>query len=91
MHPSCACRVAEEEPKTEADRVVRWEHDLFVHEEQGPRSEEEKKKVRTRGEVVNHSMFVPLGEASSPGTRTQIYMCNTLSQVPGQRWSRFLL
>ena len=66
------CRVAEEEPKTEADRVVRWEHDLFVREEQGPRSEEEKKKVRTRGEVAKHSMFVPVGEASSPGTLAQM-------------------
>ena len=45
MHALCACRVAEEEPKTEADRVERWEHDLFVREWQGPRTEDEKQKV----------------------------------------------
>lgn len=49
MHPLCECRVAEEEPKTEADRVDRWAHDLFVPERQGPRTEQEKQKVRTVG------------------------------------------
>ena len=34
-----------EEPKTRADRVERWGHDLYCEDQQMPRKEWEKKRV----------------------------------------------
>lgn len=42
------CRPAEEEPVSAVDRVEKWEHDLFIPEQQAPRTEEEKQRVRER-------------------------------------------
>lgn len=56
MHLLCVCRPAEEEPLSEVDRVEKWEHDLFVLEQQAPRTQEEKQRVRER-EAAKYSFI----------------------------------
>ena len=40
-----SCRDDDEVVKSPADSVERWTHDLYVEENQGPRTEEEKERV----------------------------------------------